>query len=104
MKIKRLFDRFEVKYHFSIQRVKRIEISIPDWADDAHLRHGRKDGGKDQEYNTSDGLDKVVYYKGSTRFEIDIPECKRSVEVSCTPYKTKGVYNKNRKVVIDLYF
>lgn len=114
MKTLRLFDRWEVKYHLSIQKVKRIEITIPDWADDAHLRHGLHDGGKDQESwsATPDGEDKVVYYKGCTAFYIDVPKCKRSVEVSCTPLhdmtkRKAGIspdHYSDRKVVIDLFY
>ena len=101
MKTIRLFHRWELKFHFSIERVKRIEISVPDWADDLHLNHG---GTGD--WGTSDGKEKVVYYKGCTRYELDIPTCKRSVEVSYTPLRIPKTreYSTNRKIIIDLYF
>lgn len=101
MKVARLFHRWELKFHFSIEKVKRIEISVPDWADDTHLNHGGTG-----EWGTSDGKEKVVYYRGATKYEIPIPDCKRSVEVSCTPFKNPKTrdYNTNRKIIIDLYF
>lgn len=114
MKALRLFYKWEIEYHLSIKKVKRIDIPIPDWGDDAHLRHGLHDGGIDQESwsRTPDGEDKVVYYKGCTPIYVDIPKCKRSVEVSCSPLYDKekikaGIspaYSSNRKIVIDLYF
>jgi len=120
MKIIRLFG-YEIKTHFSIQRFKTIEISIPDDADDAHLRHGYHDGGKAKEWNTSDGEDKVIYWSRSRRelegandsmFEVPIPKCKKSVETFCTPFRDmekrkagiKPDYSSNRKIVIDLYY
>jgi len=116
MKTKRLFG-YEIKTHFSIEKFKTIEIYIPDWADDAHLRHGLHDGGVDQESwsATSDGEDKIVYYGGglsSGHHEIPIPTCKRSVETFCTPLhdinkRRAGIkpdYSSNRKIVIDLYY
>ena len=108
MKIKKRAWNLELKFSFSIKRVRRIEVPVPDRADDTHLRHGLHDGGVDQESwsATPDGEDKVVYYIGNTPHFIDIPKCKRSVQISCTPMR-KGhgrEYNTNRKVVIDLYY
>lgn len=101
MKKIRLFKKFEIEFHFSFKRVKRIWILIPDWADDAHLNQG---GTGD--WGTSDGKPKVVYYKGSTRYELCIPYCKHAIEISCTPLRKPGSkeYNTNRYVVIDLYY
>lgn len=126
MKIWRLLKRFEIKFHFSIGKVKRIEFSIPDEADDCHLRHGLHDGGRNQDSwsSTSDGEDKILYWSSKQRklegspdnrnepYEISIPKCKRSVEVSCTPMhdiekRKAGItpyYSSNRKIVIDCYY
>jgi hypothetical protein len=108
MKTIRIFG-IEFKMFFSIRRVKRIVIPIPDSADDTHLRHGKKDGGKVKEWNTSDGEDKVVYYMNSEegkKHEIPIPKCKESVEVFCSPLynEDRSGYATNRKIIIDLYY
>jgi hypothetical protein len=97
MKIFRIFG-FEIKIHFSFEKYKRIEVSIPDWADDAHLRH--------IDSNDSDDKYKVCYYKGSTPYYIDIPKHKKAIEISVTRLynKERTDYEKNRKVIIDLYF
>ena len=78
-------------------RFKRITVSIPDWGDDAHLSHGG-------EY-TKDGFPKVVYYKDSKAFYIDIPKCKECKMVYLTPFKNKKtlLYNTNRVMIIDIY-
>lgn len=93
----------QIDFHFKIRKVKRISISIPDWADDAHLRQGspREDG-----WGTPDGKTKVCYYKGSTAYFIDVPDCTSSKEVSVTPMHDRQTrtYTKNRVVVIDLYY
>lgn len=100
MKTFRLLGR-EIKWHFSIKSVKRIAVSIPEWANDAHLRQGNTD----TDWSTPDGKTKVCYYKGSKVYFIDIPECKRAEEVYVTPMykKDKSGYNPNRVVIVDLY-
>lgn len=87
------FLGLELKFSFSLRRVKRIEVPIPDWAVDCHL-------------NLSDR--KVVYWIGPERFFIEIPSYKEAKEVSLTPlYNRKPgerfTYSTNRKIVIDLY-
>jgi len=101
------FLGFEIDFRFAVKRVKRVYFSIPDWADDAHLRQGGRIGN----WGTPDGKTKVCYYKGNTAYFIDVPECKESVEVSVTPmYNLRNrtidgfKYNTNRQIVVDLYF
>jgi len=99
------FRKFGIQIDFSlsIRRVKRMTFSIPDWADDAHLRQGRpmEDG-----WGTPDGKTKICYFKGGKAFYIDVPDCKEAVEVFVTPMKNRATlaYNTNRVVIVDLYF
>jgi len=94
---------WEISFHFSVEKVERIEISLPDRADDAHLRQGG--GVPGGEWDTSDGKTKVVYYIGSKRYEIEIPKHKKARQILLTPAynKERTGYNTNRKIVIDIY-
>lgn len=100
MKSFRIFN-IEVKFSFSIKRVKRIEFSLPDNADDAHLRQGSL-----SEWGTSDGKTKIVYWMDGMK-EIDLPPHKEAKEVFCSPlYEPikRQTYATNRKIIIDLYY
>ena len=98
------FLNLQIRYFFSIRRCKRIVYSIPDWADDAHLRHGNI---SDDGWGTPDGKDKICYYKGSKPYFIDLPDSKESVQVSLTPlYDTSSGIRKHstgRTIVIDFF-
>ncbi len=90
------FWGIQIDFHLSIRRYRRLKYSIPDWADDAHLRISGA---------TPDGLPKITYFKGSTPFFIDIPKCKSCQQIYVTPMKDKKTfgYNRNRVVIFDIY-
>lgn len=80
----------QINFHLSIFKIKRVSISIPDWADDVHVTYENK----------------IKYYKGCDSFFIDLPKCRKSKEISITPHydRHKNSYNTDRKVVVDLFF
>lgn len=97
------FLGLQVDFLLSVKRVKRVVFDLPDWADDAHLRQGAIG-----DWGTPDGKTKVCYFKGSKAFYIDVPDCKKSKQVSLTPMR--GIVNgklaslTGRRLVVDLYF
>ncbi len=97
MKTKR-FLGLELKFQFSLKRVKRIYVPIPDWADDTHLTRFDYEERKLMPQ-------KVCYWKQATPFYIEIPKCKEAVQVSVSNLynKDRTAYEKNREIVIDLY-
>jgi hypothetical protein len=96
------FWGIQIDFHLSIRRCRRLTYSIPDWADDTHLRQGRI---SDDGWGTPDGLPKVVYFKGSKAFYIDIPKCKSCQQVYVSPlYDKKRLgFATNRVVIFDIY-
>lgn len=92
MKTKRIFG-LELSFHFSIERVKRMTFSIPDWADDCSV------------YNSDTSEAIIRYWKGSTKYFIKLPKCKRAKEISVSKLynKDRTGYNTNRKIVVDVY-
>jgi hypothetical protein len=93
MKTYKIFGiQIDLAFCLKISRVKRINIDIPDWADDCHL-------------NISDSKPIIKYYKGTTPYFINIPKCKKAVQISRDKLydRINGGYKQNRKIVIDLY-
>ncbi len=92
MKTYRIFG-FNVKVAFCIDRVKRLTLDIPDWADDTWT------------HTNDDGTISVRYFKGSKPFYIDLPKCEKAdvVSVSKLYNKDRTGYAKNRKIVVDAY-
>lgn len=91
---------FDVRLFFSVRRVKRLTFDLPDWADDTCI-------------TTTDVDDKpmphkIKYYKGSTRYYIDLPKCSDAVKVSLTPLYgiVNGVRSRmtDRKIVVDVFY
>jgi hypothetical protein len=90
----------EINFSFSIRRVKRLTFDLPDWADDTCITTS--------DVNNNKIPHKIKYYKGSTRYYIDLPKCIDAQEVSLTPMY--GIVNNdrvrmtNRKIVVDIYY
>lgn len=84
---------FGLQIMFSIDRVKRMTFSIPDWADDCWTY-------------SIDKAHCIRYFKGGTAHYIDLPKCKKAVVVSVDKLynKDRTGYNTNRKIVVDVYF
>ena len=93
MKTYRIFG-FNVKVTFYIDRVKRLTLDIPDWADDTWTH-----------VDADDGTISVRYFKGCKPFYIDLPKCKKAdvVSVSKLYNKDRTGYNTNRKIIVDAY-
>lgn len=93
------FLGLQVDFHLSIRRVKRLQFDLPDWADDTCITT----------YDVDDKPipHKIKYYKGSTRFYIDLPKCKDAVKVFLTPLYSivdgKRVRSTDRKIIVDVY-
>lgn len=90
---------FEIQAGLSVYRVKRLVCELPDWAIDTCITTSDIDGNSIPH--------KIKYYKGIQRHYIDLPECRRVVQVSLTPkYEiVDGVKLRttNRKLIIDLF-
>lgn len=87
---------FDVRLFFSVRRVKRLTFDLPDWADDTCITT-----------TDVDDTHKIKYYKGSTRYYIDLPKCSDAVKVSLTPLTGivdgKRVAMTDRKIVVDVF-
>jgi hypothetical protein len=90
---------FDVRLFISVRSFKRLTFDLPDWADDTCI-------------TTRDADDKpmphkIKYYKGSTRYYIDLPKCSDAVKVSLVPLTGivdgKRVAMTNRKIVVDVF-
>lgn len=84
---------FDIRFFFSVRRVKRLVFDLPDWADDTMI-------------DTEGAQPRIVYYKGFTPFYIDLPG-REAVKVSLSPmYLINGntrARNTNRKIVVDVF-
>jgi hypothetical protein len=83
--------------NIKFKRKKRLTYNIPDWADDVCVSRWDKNGIQVPWY--------IKYYKGSTRYTINIPSCKKVNTISLTPLynKNRTGYSINRKIIIDIY-
>ena len=91
---------FDVRFFFSLRRIKRLTFDLPDWADDTCITT------LDTYYNPISH--KIKYYKGGTPYYIDLPKCNDAEVVSLVPMvkKVSGerVAMTNRKIVVDVFF
>jgi hypothetical protein len=87
----RLFN-LQISFYFSIKRVKRISFDIPYWAKDVGVYK-----------NTC-----IRYFKGFTPYYIEIPRCKKAecifVDKMYIVENRKKLYNKNRQIVLDVFY
>jgi hypothetical protein len=99
MKTFKIFG-YQIRFFFSVRRIKRLTFNLPDWADDTHITTVDAD---DKSFTY-----KIKYYKGSTPFYIDLPKCNDAVMVYLTPYSIiidgKKVNMTNRKIIIDILY
>lgn len=89
------FFGLELNVSLKLNRVKRMEIDIPYWADDCYIHNS----------DTSKAI--IIYWRGGQKYNIDLPKCIKAKEIIVSRKYTiaNGVrsYTKNRKVVVDVY-
>ena len=91
---------FDIRLFFSIRRVKRLTIDLPEWSGDVCVTSTDANGDPMPH--------KIKYYKCSQRFYIDLPKCSDAIKVDLTPRycSINGVRSnvKDRKIVVDIFF
>ena len=91
------FFGIQIDWSFAFWRVKRLTFDLPDWADDTCVTTSDVDGNQIQPT--------IKYYKGSTRYYIDLPKCKKANDVFITPMydRKNNCRMSNRKIIVDVY-
>ena len=101
---------FEINFNLSIERVKILTFDIPGFADDTCVSHHDYPWDEINNEQTETEVPwHIAYYKGGTKFKIELPRCKRAEKVFLTPMYSiingkKTRIMENRIIKVNCYF